>query len=67
MRGKEQPDERQQFPFLQALARLSAVRSEFLRTSVVQQRLACSVGDISPTGVRVRSPVTWIAFVEETK
>ena len=42
-------------------------QSEFLRSSVGQRRLACSVGDISPTGVRVRSPVAWIAFVEETK
>ena len=32
----------------------------------VQRRLACSVG-VSPTGVRVRSPVAWIASVEETK
>jgi hypothetical protein len=36
---------------------LRETRIEFLRTSVVQRRLACSVGDISPTGVRVRSPV----------
>jgi hypothetical protein len=38
-----------------------------VRTSVVQRRLACSVGDIGPTGVGVRSPVAWVAFVEETK
>lgn len=25
------------------------------------------MGDISPSGVIVRSPVAWIAFVEETK
>jgi len=31
-----------------------------------QRRLACSVGD-SPTGVIVRDPVAWVAFVEETK
>ena len=31
-----------------------------------QRRLACSVGD-NPTGARVRSPVAWVAFVEETK
>ena len=31
-----------------------------------QRRLACSVG-VSPTGARVRSPVAWVAFVEETK
>ena len=31
-----------------------------------QQRLACSVG-VSPTGAEVRSPVVWIAPVEETK
>ena len=28
--------------------------------------LACSVGD-SPTGGKVRDPVAWVAFVEETK
>ena len=32
----------------------------------VQQRLACSAGD-SPAGVRVRSPVAWIAGWRETK
>ena len=32
----------------------------------VQRRLACSVGG-SPTGAIVRSPVAWVAFVEETK
>jgi hypothetical protein len=32
----------------------------------VQRRLACSVG-VSPTGAEVRSPVAWIASVEETK
>ena len=32
----------------------------------VQRRLVCSVG-VSPTGARVRSPVSWIALVEETK
>jgi hypothetical protein len=32
----------------------------------VQQRLAFSVG-VSPTGAGVRSPVAWIARVEETK
>ena len=32
----------------------------------VQLRLAFSVG-VSPTGERVRSPVAWIARVEETK
>jgi hypothetical protein len=32
----------------------------------VQLRLVCSVGD-SPTGVKVRRPVAWIALVEETK
>ncbi len=32
----------------------------------VQLRLACSVG-VSPTGARARSPVAWIASVEETK
>ncbi len=37
-----------------------------LRWQYVQVRLACSVG-VSPTRVRVRSPVAWIALVEETK
>jgi len=37
-----------------------------LRWQYVQLRLACSVG-VSPTRVRVRSPVAWIALVEETK
>jgi hypothetical protein len=32
----------------------------------VQRRLTCSVG-VSPTEVRVRSLVAWVAFVEETK
>jgi hypothetical protein len=32
----------------------------------VQRRLACSAGD-SPAGVRVRSPVAWIAGWRETK
>jgi hypothetical protein len=32
----------------------------------VQRRLACSVGD-GPTGVKVRNPVAWVAYVEETK
>ena len=36
------------------------------RVECVQRRLVCSVG-VSPTGVRVRSPVAWIALVEETK
>jgi len=36
------------------------------RRECVQRRLACSVG-VSPTGARVRSPVAWIARVEETK
>jgi hypothetical protein len=37
-----------------------------LDPTCVQQRLVCSVG-VSPTGARVRSPVAWIASVEETK
>src|SRR6267378_4388138 len=37
-----------------------------LAKECVQQRLACSVGD-SPTGAKVRSPVTWVASAEETK
>ena len=32
----------------------------------VQRRLAWSVGD-SPTGAKVRNPVAWVAYVEETK
>ena len=36
------------------------------REECVQRRLVCSVG-VSPTGARVRSPVAWIALVEETK
>jgi hypothetical protein len=32
----------------------------------VQQRLACSVGD-SPTRVRIRSPVAWMAGERETQ
>jgi hypothetical protein len=40
--------------------------SEDSADQCVQRRLACSVGD-SPTGARVRSPVAWVAFVEETK
>ncbi len=37
-----------------------------LDPTCVQRRLVCSVG-VSPTGVRVRSPVAWIVLVEETK
>src|SRR6516164_9363983 len=50
------------------LPRLSDTTSAVLSfwTLVGQRRLACSVGD-SPTGVEVRSLVTWIASVEETK
>ena len=36
------------------------------RRQCVQRRLAFSVG-VNPTGARVRSPVAWIARVEETK
>jgi hypothetical protein len=39
---------------------------EFLDHSASSEKLACSVGD-SPTGERVRDPVAWVAFVEETK
>jgi hypothetical protein len=39
---------------------------EFFDHSASSERLACSVGD-SPTGERVRDPVAWVAFVEETK
>ena len=34
--------------------------------SASSERLACSVGD-SPTRGKVRTPVAWVAFVEETK
>ena len=34
--------------------------------SASSERLACSVGG-SPTGGKVRTPVAWVAFVEETK
>ena len=37
-----------------------------LANQCVQRRLACSMG-VSPIRARVRSPVTWVAFVEETK
>ncbi len=39
---------------------------EFLGHSASSEMLACSVGD-SPTGEKVRDPVAWVAFVEETK
>jgi hypothetical protein len=39
---------------------------EVCENQCVQRRLACSVGG-SPTGAIVRSPVAWVAFVEETK
>jgi len=41
-------------------------RIEFLDHSASSEKLACSVGD-NPTGERVRDPVAWVAFVEETK
>jgi len=37
-----------------------------LAKQCVQRRLACSMR-VSLIGARVRSPVTWVAFVEETK
>lgn len=49
----EPAEEGQQLRILHELA----CQIEFLRSSVVQRRLACSVGDMNPTGVRVRSPV----------
>jgi hypothetical protein len=39
---------------------------EFCDHSASSEMLACSVGD-SPTGEKVRDPVAWVAFVEETK
>jgi hypothetical protein len=39
---------------------------ELFDLSASSEKLACSVGD-SPTGERVRDPVAWVAFVEETK
>src|SRR5215471_1769817 len=41
-------------------------RIGFFDHSASSEKLACSVGD-SPTGERVRDPVAWVAFVEETK
>ena len=52
--------------------RCSSTESRFLQADVIltnqcdQRRLACSVG-VSPTRAIVRSPVAWIASVEETK
>ncbi len=45
---------------------MSGVKREFHAPLCVQLRLACSAG-ISPAGVRVRSPVVWIAGWRETK
>ena len=39
---------------------------EYFYLSASSERLACSVGG-SPTGGKVRTPVAWVAFVEETK
>src|SRR5260370_27233652 len=39
---------------------------EYFDHSASSERLACSVGG-SPTGGKVRNPVAWVAFVEETK
>ena len=39
---------------------------EYFDLSASSEKLACSVGD-NPTGERVRDPVAWVAFVEETK
>ena len=39
---------------------------ELFDRSASSEMLACSVGD-SPTGGKVRDPVAWVAFVEETK
>src|SRR5208283_6109822 len=41
------------------------IREDHVRLCV-QRKLACSAGD-SPAGVRVRSPVVWIAGWRETK
>ena len=41
-------------------------RFEYFDHSASSEKLACSVGD-SPTGEKVRDPVAWVAFVEETK
>jgi len=38
---------------------------EFFDLSASSEKLACSVGD-SPTAERVRDPVAWVAFVQET-
>ena len=37
----------------------------YVRLACVQRRLVCSVG-VSPTGVRARGPVAWIAVRRET-
>ena len=39
---------------------------EYFYQSASSERLACSVGG-SHTGGKVRNPVAWVAFVEETK
>jgi hypothetical protein len=47
--------------------RFSAIKYfEYFDYSASSEMLACSVGD-SPTGEKVRDPVAWVAFVEETK
>ena len=42
------------------------IADEYFGQSASSERLACSVGD-SLTGGRVRDPVAWVAFAEETK
>jgi len=44
----------------------SRVRENRLPWLCVQKRLVCSAG-VSPAGVKVRSPVAWIAGWRETK
>ncbi len=44
----------------------SRVNREVYARLCVQLRLACSAG-VSPAGVKVRSPVAWIAGWRETK
>ena len=48
------------------LHRLNRYEDGSFAEQCVQRRLACPVGD-SPAGVEVKSPIAWVASVEETK
>src|SRR5262249_6494634 len=54
---------RQSTNTVQTRSRATVKGTRILRWN--REKLACSVGD-SPTGERVRDPVAWVAFVEET-